>query len=484
MGEEALKTFNEMKNLGFVPEESTYSLLISLRSKHGDKDEAIHLYEDMRSLGIVPSNFTCASLLALYYRTADYSKACSLFTEMERYGVIADEVIYGLLIRIYSKLGLYEDAQKTFLEIERSGQLSDGKTYTTMAQVHLHFGNFKKALDIMEQMKRNNISYPRFSYIVLLQCYIMKGDLASAEVAYEALSKSELPPDGSSCKDMLNLYMRHGLYEKAKSFIAQIRKDQIELNEELFMTVMKVYCKEGMLREAEQLIEELSVSETFECVPFVQTFFMTMNGQCSRLQEYENWFESSDQSGAVAIELMLTLCLATRNETKMKEKLELLLKTEIGKSVGNRMIRKFAKEGDLLSTEYLYEVMMRLGCGLEDAARASMITLYGKQKKLKQAQDVFAAVAAWGTDGSVVYSSMIDAYITSGREEDACLFYREQTKKGHKLGPVAISMLVKALTDCDNNPALGHPIEFICLDKEDLAVCKYCGLRYVQDHHH
>ncbi|CAA0817141.1 NADH dehydrogenase [Striga hermonthica] len=36
----------------------------------------------------------------------------------------------------------------------------------------------------------------------------------------------------------------------------------------------------------------------------------------------------------------------------------------------------------------------------------------------------------------------------------------------------------------DNNPALGHPIEFICLDKAEPAVCKYCGLRYVQDHHH
>ncbi|PON62425.1 Zinc finger, CHCC-type [Trema orientale] len=36
----------------------------------------------------------------------------------------------------------------------------------------------------------------------------------------------------------------------------------------------------------------------------------------------------------------------------------------------------------------------------------------------------------------------------------------------------------------DNNPALGHPIEFICLDLKEPAVCKYCGLRYVQDHHH
>ncbi|XP_023534046.1 NADH dehydrogenase [ubiquinone] iron-sulfur protein 6, mitochondrial-like [Cucurbita pepo subsp. pepo] len=36
----------------------------------------------------------------------------------------------------------------------------------------------------------------------------------------------------------------------------------------------------------------------------------------------------------------------------------------------------------------------------------------------------------------------------------------------------------------DSNPALGHPIEFICLDREGPAVCKYCGLRFTQDHHH
>ncbi|XP_004307866.1 PREDICTED: NADH dehydrogenase [ubiquinone] iron-sulfur protein 6, mitochondrial [Fragaria vesca subsp. vesca] len=36
----------------------------------------------------------------------------------------------------------------------------------------------------------------------------------------------------------------------------------------------------------------------------------------------------------------------------------------------------------------------------------------------------------------------------------------------------------------DTNIALGHPIEFICLDLPEPAVCKYCGLRYVQDHHH
>jgi hypothetical protein len=34
------------------------------------------------------------------------------------------------------------------------------------------------------------------------------------------------------------------------------------------------------------------------------------------------------------------------------------------------------------------------------------------------------------------------------------------------------------------DPALGHPIEYICLDGDHPAVCKYCGLRYsLQDAH-
>ncbi|XP_042055765.1 NADH dehydrogenase [ubiquinone] iron-sulfur protein 6, mitochondrial-like [Salvia splendens] len=49
-----------------------------------------------------------------------------------------------------------------------------------------------------------------------------------------------------------------------------------------------------------------------------------------------------------------------------------------------------------------------------------------------------------------------------------------------------IAVCVSHLFDftTDSNPALGHPIEFICLEKDEPAVCKYCGLRYVQDHHH
>ncbi|KAL2921418.1 NADH dehydrogenase [ubiquinone] iron-sulfur protein 6 mitochondrial [Bienertia sinuspersici] len=40
-----------------------------------------------------------------------------------------------------------------------------------------------------------------------------------------------------------------------------------------------------------------------------------------------------------------------------------------------------------------------------------------------------------------------------------------------------------AVCEGAKNP-LGHPVEFICLDLDTPAICKYCGLRYIQDHGH
>ncbi|PIN02771.1 hypothetical protein CDL12_24710 [Handroanthus impetiginosus] len=47
-----------------------------------------------------------------------------------------------------------------------------------------------------------------------------------------------------------------------------------------------------------------------------------------------------------------------------------------------------------------------------------------------------------------------------------------------------MELINEVSTSQNNNLALGHPVEFICLDKEEPAVCKYFRLRYVQDHHH
>lgn len=447
--DEAFKTFKEMKTMGFVPEEATYSLLITLSSKKGIQDEALRLYEDMKQQKVVPSNFTCASLLSLYYRNGNYSKALSLFLEMEKYKVVADEVIYGLLIRIYGKLGLYEDAMITFEEMGRLGLLSDRKTYMTMAQVHLNAGNCEKALDVMEQMRYKKLEFSRFAYIVLLQCYVMKEDVEAAEVTLQALLETGFP-DTRSCTNMLTLYIKLGLIEKAKNLIIQIRKNKVKFDKVLLKTIVKVYCKEKMSSDAEQMIQELNTNRLFKDQSFNHTILMGIRGEATRLEEAD--------SDPFAFELLLTLYMAADAADKMEKTLK-LLDTVNGLLAANQLVISFIKEGLTSEAEALFDLLMKLGYTPDISTLSSMIYLYGKQNQVERAKKVFAAVADASSEQKHLYGCMIDVFSKSAKVDEAYLFYKDEIKKGHVLGAVAISMLVNALTSCGKHREAGNVIK-------------------------
>ncbi|PON62426.1 Tetratricopeptide-like helical domain containing protein [Trema orientale] len=443
--EEALKNFDVMKNVGLVPEEVTYSQLISLSTKRGKWDEALRLYEDMKARRVVPSRYTCASLLTLYYKNEDYSKALALFSEMERNKIAADEVIYGLLIRIYGKLGLYKDARKTFEETEQLGLLSDEKTYLAMTQVHLNSGDFVKALEVIELMKSRNIWFSRFAYIVLLQCYVMKKDLSSAEAAFQALSKTGLP-DAGSCNDMLNLYLGLNLMERAKGFITQIRKDKVDFDEELCKTVIRVYCKQGMLKDAEQLIQEMGTNETFKNSKFIQTVFSSV---CKHRgdEQLEGKLLAFDQPDTVAIGIVIDMYLADGNVRETEKVLAVLLENAGGASSASQLVSNFIREGDAFKARTLINQLSKLGCRLDDATVSSLISLYGKQHKLKQAEDVYLTFADSPATEKLLCKSMLDAYVKCGKPEEAFSLYKQVTKTGNCLDAVAISIVVNSLSN-------------------------------------
>ncbi|PWA50985.1 Pentatricopeptide repeat-containing protein [Artemisia annua] len=442
--DEAFRTFTEMKTRGYVPEEATYSLLISLTSKNNLTEESIRLYQDMRLQKLVPSNFTCASLLSLYYRSGNYSKALSLFSEMERYRIVPDEVIYGLLIRIYGKLGLYEDAMTTFEEIRKLGLLSDDKTYLAMAQVHLNERNYEKALDLMEHMRSKNVSFSRFAYIVLLRCYVMKEDVEAAQRTFQSLSETGFP-DSSSCNDMLTLYMKLGLTDKATDFIIQIRKNKVKLDKVLLKTVMKVYCNEKMASDAEQLIRELSTNGLYDDDNFIKTILMVTRGEYTRFEGDSYYL---DQTGAMAFELLLTLYMATQDANKMEKTLKLLLDAANGLKVASQLVNNFMREGLTPEAESLVGLLLKLNCKPEVSTISSMIYLYGKQNQLERANQMFKAVADTSSERNHLCNSMIDVYVKSAKVDDAYLFFKEETEKGHDVGAIAISMLVNALISC------------------------------------
>ncbi|KAL1214874.1 Pentatricopeptide repeat-containing protein [Cardamine amara subsp. amara] len=460
--EDALKAFGEMKSLGYVPEEVTYSSVIGLSVKAGDWDLAVRLYEDMRSQGIVPSNYTCASMLSLYYKTENYPKALSLFADMERNKIPADEVIRGLIIRIYGKLGLFQDAQSIFEETKRLNLLADEKTYLAMSQVHLNSGNVVKALEIIEMMKTKDMLLSRFAYIVMLQCYARIQNVDCAEEAFRALSKTGLP-DASSCNDMLNLYTRLNLGEKAKGFIKQIMSDQVHFDIELYKTVMRVYCKEGMVAEAQEMVEKMGREALVKDNRFVQTLAEVMHIERNKQNKHEAVINVS-RLDVTALGVVLSLRLKEENMNETKAVLDLMFKTSLGTSAVNRIINSFVREGNISKAELLAELIIKLGLKIEDETIATLIAVYGRQHKLKEAKRLYLAAGESKTLGKSVISSMIDAYVRCGWLEDAYRLFMESAEKGRDPGAVTISILVNALTNRGKHRE-AEDISRTCLEK-------------------
>ncbi|XP_028101333.1 NADH dehydrogenase [ubiquinone] iron-sulfur protein 6, mitochondrial-like [Camellia sinensis] len=90
-----------------------------------------------------------------------------------------------------------------------------------------------------------------------------------------------------------------------------------------------------------------------------------------------------------------------------------------------------------------------------------------------------AAAAATATS-SFVSSEVITSHTAKWMQDTS---KKSPMELINEVPPIKVEARIVAC-EGDSNPALGHPIEFICLDKDEPAICKYCGLRYVQDHGH
>ncbi|NP_001236251.1 NADH dehydrogenase [ubiquinone] iron-sulfur protein 6, mitochondrial-like [Glycine max] len=102
------------------------------------------------------------------------------------------------------------------------------------------------------------------------------------------------------------------------------------------------------------------------------------------------------------------------------------------------------------------------------------------------ASSVLKSLMRFSSSGNTTTRSF--CLVTSQISNHTAKWMQDTSKKSpmeliNEVPPIKVESRIVAC-EGDTNSALGHPIEFICLDLPEPAVCKYCGLRYVQDHHH
>lgn len=109
--------------------------------------------------------------------------------------------------------------------------------------------------------------------------------------------------------------------------------------------------------------------------------------------------------------------------------------------------------GDAFQAKVLINQLIKLGCKLDDALVASLISFYAKKQKLQEAQELFFEFSD-SPATEKLFNSMLDAYVKCGKPEEAYSLYKQVTERGHDPGAVAISIIVNGLANSGMTPGM------------------------------
>ncbi|CAM6040671.1 unnamed protein product [Sphagnum compactum] len=110
-----------MRAAGCVPDATVFCGLINSYSRHGMHQEALSTFQEMKNYGIEPDMQSYTTLMDAYGRARLYKEAEHLLVQMEDAGFIPDYVTHGVLLRAFATAERFHEGLKYYDYILQHG---------------------------------------------------------------------------------------------------------------------------------------------------------------------------------------------------------------------------------------------------------------------------------------------------------------------------------------------------------------------------
>ncbi|WJX58650.1 hypothetical protein P8452_44083 [Trifolium repens] len=221
--DKAVCLFEEMKNQGVWPNDSTYKTIIQMLSGADLVDQARNLTVEMQEMGFKPDCQTFTAVIGCYVRLGQLSDAVDVYQEMLRAGVKPTEVVYGSIINGFAE-----------------------------------HGTLGEALGYFHLMKETGLSENLVVLSALLKSYSKSGDLEGVKSTFEQMQNMEGGLDLMACNSMITAFAELGLVSEAKLMFENL-KETGRTNSTSYEIMMYLYKDIGLMDEAIKMAEEMKL---------------------------------------------------------------------------------------------------------------------------------------------------------------------------------------------------------------------------------
>ncbi|XP_057813906.2 pentatricopeptide repeat-containing protein At2g13600 [Cryptomeria japonica] len=208
----ARKLFNKMPRRDVL----SWTVMIKGCAQNGEAWEALKLFEQMEQVGTMPDQKTFTTVLSACANLAAVEKGMDIHEKIARLGLELDVAMVNSLIDMYAKCGRIEKAREMFDEMHER----DVTTWTSMISGYAINGRGKEALKLFEEMKQSCISPNHVTMLCVLSACAHAGLVEQGFQYFDCLSKFyHIQPMMEHYCCMVDLLGRAGRLDEAQDFI-------------------------------------------------------------------------------------------------------------------------------------------------------------------------------------------------------------------------------------------------------------------------
>ncbi|WCJ34151.1 Pentatricopeptide repeat (PPR) superfamily protein [Euphorbia peplus] len=254
----ALKFFNEMKDGGYVPTDSTYKyLIVSVCGKKGRKiDEAVKIFHEMIHAGYIPDKETVATYLGCLCEAGKLSEARKCEDSLCKIG-FTFPITRSLHIRALCRAGKLEEALSLLNEAGTERSTLDEYTYATFVHALLRNGREEEALAKVESMKEVGIRPTVHVYTSFIVHYLKEKRIEKATEMLEKMQQEGCEPTIVTYSALIRGYMDSGKDVDAWNVFNNLKEKGPRPDFKMYSMLMNCLCKTGKSEEALKLLSEM-----------------------------------------------------------------------------------------------------------------------------------------------------------------------------------------------------------------------------------
>ncbi|XP_076920525.1 pentatricopeptide repeat-containing protein At1g80880, mitochondrial-like [Bidens hawaiensis] len=217
---EAKRIWKEMDKNQVIPDENSYTHMISCFSKVNNLFDSLRLFDEMNKKGWRPNRMAYNSLVCVLAHENCHEEALKILDKMKDMNIIPDSITFNYIIHPLCKAGKLVNARRVL------SRMLEENINPTIDTYHAFLEGkdltFEESFELLDRMMKSGNGPNRDTFVLILRKFLELSEVENALKIWVKMKEYEVSPDSAHFGMMVEGLVKHGLVTKARELYGEM----------------------------------------------------------------------------------------------------------------------------------------------------------------------------------------------------------------------------------------------------------------------